>query len=79
MGAIDLANRMVMAPMARNRAGKNNGAADLILIGQPFIAISDLATQCVQAVSLNIPDQASFNGGDEKGYTDYPALQLTAI
>ena len=52
MGAIDLANRMVMAPMTRNRAGKNNGAADLILIGQLFIAISDLATQCVQAVSL---------------------------
>jgi N-ethylmaleimide reductase len=28
---------------------------------------------------LNAPDQATFYGGDEKGYIDYPALQADTV
>lgn len=51
------------------------GNADMIAFGQLFIANPDLPERFIRGASLNEPDQATFYGGDEKGYTDYPALE----
>ena len=50
------------------------GAADLIAFGKPFIANPDLAARFAIGAPLNRAEEASFYGGDEKGYTDYPFL-----
>lgn len=50
------------------------GDADLIAFGRPFIANPDLVTRMRVGAPLNIPDRATFFGGDERGYIDYPIL-----
>jgi N-ethylmaleimide reductase len=50
------------------------GRADLVAFGKPFIANPDLARRLREGAPLNAPDNATFYGGDERGYTDYPAL-----
>ena len=50
------------------------GAADLIAFGKPFIANPDLPARLATGAPLNRADEATFYGGDEKGYTDYPFL-----
>ena len=50
------------------------GAADLIAFGKPFIANPDLPARLAIGAPLNGADEATFYGGDEKGYTDYPFL-----
>ena len=50
------------------------GWADAIAFGVPFIANPDLPERFRRNATLNAPDEASFYGGTEKGYTDYPAL-----
>jgi len=57
----------------------NTGNADLIAFGQLFIANPDLVERFSHGYDLNKPDQATFYGGDEKGYTDYPALDKETI
>jgi len=52
------------------------GHADLISFGKPFISNPDLVTRLRQGVSLSEGDRSSFYGGDERGYTDYPALEF---
>jgi len=54
----------------------NAGNADLIAYGQLFLANPDLVERFKQGSDLNEPEQATYYGGDEKGYTDYPALEL---
>jgi N-ethylmaleimide reductase len=49
-----------------------SGYADLVAFGRPYIANPDLATRFRNNEPLNEPDQATFYGGDAKGYTDYP-------
>ncbi|WP_159982397.1 MULTISPECIES: alkene reductase [unclassified Novosphingobium] len=51
-----------------------DGRGDLIAFGRSFIANPDLPERFRQGAALNLPDQPSFFGGTEKGYTDYPAL-----
>jgi N-ethylmaleimide reductase len=51
-----------------------SGAADLIAFGKPYIANPDLVARLERGTPLNVPDHATFYGGAEKGYTDYPAL-----
>lgn len=51
-----------------------NGRADLIAFGRPFLANPDLPARIAGGHSLNTPDPATFFGGAEVGYTDYPAL-----
>jgi N-ethylmaleimide reductase len=51
------------------------GWADAIAFGVPFIANPDLPERFRCNAPLNKPDEASFYGGDEKGYTDYPFLE----
>ena len=51
-----------------------SGAADMVSFGQSFIANPDLVQRFKTDAELNTPDPDTFYGGDEKGYTDYPAL-----
>lgn len=51
-----------------------DGAADLISFGAPFLANPDLPLRFARGAPLNEPDTATYYAGEEKGYTDYPAL-----
>ena len=51
-----------------------SGAAGMVAIGVPFIANPDLPERFRINAALNEADQATFYGGDEHGYTDYPPL-----
>jgi len=53
-----------------------SGNADLVSFGVLFIANPDLPERFRLNAPLNQPDPKTFYGGDEKGYIDYPALQL---
>ncbi|HEY8036755.1 MAG TPA: alkene reductase [Methylobacter sp.] len=46
--------------------------ADMVAYGKLFIANPDLPERFAKNLPLNTPGQATFYGGDEKGYTDYP-------
>ncbi len=48
--------------------------ADLVAFGRLFIANPDLPRRLREGATLNTPERASFYGGADKGYTDYPAL-----
>jgi N-ethylmaleimide reductase len=50
------------------------GAADAIAFGRAFIANPDLPRRLKTGAPLNPYDRATFYGGSERGYTDYPAL-----
>lgn len=45
---------------------------DLVAFGVPFLANPDLVYRLQNNLELNQPDQNTFYGGDETGYTDYP-------
>ena len=49
-----------------------NGLADLIAFGRPFIANPDLPFRFERGTKLNQPRPEFFFGGAEEGYTDYP-------
>jgi len=55
-------------------AAIRNGEADLIAFGTPFLANPDLPQRYRIKAPLNAPDQATFYAGEDKGFTDYPAL-----
>jgi N-ethylmaleimide reductase len=55
-------------------AAIRNGETDLVAFGVPFLANPDLPERYRQKAPLNAPDQKTFYAGEEKGYTDYPAL-----
>ena len=48
--------------------------ADLVAFGRPFIANPDLVERLRTGAPLNAPEVATFYGGGEQGYTDYPTL-----
>jgi N-ethylmaleimide reductase len=50
------------------------GGADAVAFGRPYIANPDLVERFRRGAPLNEPDRATFYGGAEHGYTDYPAL-----
>ena len=54
------------------------GDADLVAFGQLFIANPDLAERIALNAPLNTAEPATFYGGDERGYTDYPFLETNA-
>lgn len=57
------------------RAGQALAAgADAVAFGVPFIANPDLVERFRRGAGLNQPDPATFYGGGERGYIDYPAL-----
>lgn len=53
-----------------------SGDADLIAYGRWYISNPDLAERFATNADLNPYDRSTFYGGSEKGYTDYPTLQL---
>lgn len=53
-----------------------SGGADLVSFGALFIANPDLPERFRLNAPLNQPDPATFYGGSEKGYIDYPALEV---
>lgn len=50
------------------------GEADAVAWGKLFIANPDLPRRLALKAALNTPDAATFYGGTERGYTDYPSL-----
>lgn len=68
-----MANNGYDRAMAMARAA--SGEADLIAIGRPFISNPDLVERLQADASLNEGDQATFYGGGDTGFTDYPALE----
>ncbi|HVP96102.1 alkene reductase [Methanoregula sp.] len=51
-----------------------DGLADLVAFGTPFLANPDLPERFMRDAPLNREDMATFYTGEEKGYTDYPVL-----
>jgi N-ethylmaleimide reductase len=51
-----------------------DGAADLITVGRLALANPDLVERLRAGATLNEPNQATYYGGDHRGYTDYPTL-----
>jgi N-ethylmaleimide reductase len=62
----------------RARQALEEGWADLIGFGRPFIANPDLPERLRSGAVLNSPDRATYFGGGAKGFTDYPALEEAA-
>lgn len=59
---------------ARGDAAIASGHADAVAYGVPFIANPDLVARFANNAPLNAADSATFYGGTEHGYTDYPFL-----
>lgn len=67
-----IANNGYTASLAHDAL--ENGHADLVAFGKPFIANPDLVERLKRGAALATPDQTTFYGGGAKGYTDYPPL-----
>ena len=52
----------------------NDGHADLVSFGVPYIANPDLVERFKADADISSPDQATFYTPGEKGYTDYPFI-----
>ncbi len=52
----------------------NDGDADLVAFGVPYIANPDLVERFKIDAPLNVPDSSTYYTPGEKGYTDYPTL-----
>ncbi len=59
---------------AKAEAAIASGHADLVSFGTLFLANPDLVDRFKAGAELNTPDQDTFYGGDEHGYTDYPFM-----
>jgi N-ethylmaleimide reductase len=51
------------------------GRADLVSFATPYIANPDLAERFRRGLPLAESDRATFYGGDDRGYTDYPPAE----
>jgi N-ethylmaleimide reductase len=56
-------------------AALSGGEAELVSYGVQFLANPDLPHRFQREAPLNPPDFSTFFSGEEKGYTDYPALR----
>ena len=56
----------------RAEVALNDGRADLIAFGRPFLANPDLVTRLERGLPLNAPEFATFYTPGPKGYIDYP-------
>lgn len=57
----------------------SSGRADLVAFGRPYIANPDLVERLRIDAPLNEVDWDHTFGGDERGYTDYPALNAANV
>ncbi len=60
---------------ARASEAIEQGRADLVAFGKPFIGNPDLVTRLYLDAALNPANRETFYGGGEQGYTDYPLLR----
>ena len=51
-----------------------DGTADLLSFGSMFLANPDLPRRLARGGPFNTPDPATYYGGSDHGYTDYPSL-----
>jgi len=70
-GAI-ITNNMLTAETAQARL--DAGKAEAVSFGRPFIANPDLVARLKAGAPLAKPDYSLLYTGEEKGYTDYPAM-----
>lgn len=54
---------------------RRRNLADLIAFGRLYIANPDLVERLRVGAPLNVPDRATFFGGDARGYIDYPFMR----
>jgi N-ethylmaleimide reductase len=75
-------------PLLLNRRGADlatrindveSGLADVITVGTQTIANPDLVERVRTGAPLNEADRATFYGGDERGYIDYPTLEAAQL
>ncbi|MEV4648552.1 alkene reductase [Saccharopolyspora sp. NPDC049357] len=52
-----------------------NGHADAVAFGRPYISNPDLPTRIAANAPLAESDRATYYGGDDTGYIDYPTLE----
>jgi N-ethylmaleimide reductase len=52
-----------------------NGDADMVAFGVPFLANPDLVVRFEKDAPLNTPDQSTFYTFTAKGYNDYPKME----
>ena len=71
-GGTYIANQGFTADTAQ--AALETGQADAIAWGKLFIANPDLPRRLRLGAPLNVPDNTTFYGGTNQGYTDYPPL-----
>lgn len=50
------------------------GEVDAVAFARAFIANPDLVHRFRSGAALATPDDSTFYGGGEKGYSDYPAM-----
>jgi N-ethylmaleimide reductase len=55
-----------------------DGGADAIAFGRHYISTPDLVERIRLGRALNPYNRATFYGGGEVGYTDYPALEAVS-
>lgn len=51
-----------------------DGTADIVSYGALFLANPDLPRRLRAGGPFNTPDRATYYGGGDRGYIDYPAL-----
>jgi N-ethylmaleimide reductase len=56
-----------------------SGLVDLVAFGSLFLANPDLPKRFAEGAPLNVPDSATFYGGDHRGYIDYPTREAVAV
>lgn len=59
---------------ASAEAALARGEGDLVSFGALFVSNPDLPARFAAGARLTPPDRTTFYGGNENGYTDYPAL-----
>ena len=62
--------------LVRANVSISRNETDMVAFGVLFIANPDLPMRFSQGANLNKPDPSTFYGGDAKGYTDYPSLNM---
>jgi len=70
-------NLVVCGEYGRDRAmtAIEDGLCDAVACGRLYISNPDLVERFRRGAPLNEPDLATFYGGGEEGYTDYPSLE----
>lgn len=77
-GALIVNAAFNLEPTAPNlQALLDDRRSDLVAVGRAFIANPDLVHRLQVGAELNVGDEASFYGGTDAGYIDYPALGET--